>query len=82
MGKYSISFVLIILIFGLFTGAVFGSLLEQVFGIGFLNIEIFSSPVKIAENFYILKNLELQLTPASLLGLVVAGWFLYKRGKS
>jgi len=82
MGKYSFTFVLFVLILGLFIGAVFGSLVHQVFGLEFLNRPIFSNPLKIAEDFYIIKKLELQLTPASILGLVVAGWFLYKRGKS
>jgi len=79
MRRYSISFVLIVLILSMLIGAVAGSLLSQVFGLEFLDWHILPSSFKIVRDFYIIKNIELQLTPASLLGLVIAVWFLIKR---
>jgi hypothetical protein len=81
MGKYSIGFVVLVLVFGMFLGAALGSLLQQVFGFGWLNQDLFSSPVEMVRDFYIIERLEVQLTPGSLLGLIAAGWILYKKGK-
>jgi len=80
MGRHSISFIVIALFFGLFIGTVAGSLLERIFGFGFLNQGLFGGSLQIARDFYIFKNLELRLTPAGLTGFVLAAWLLY-RGK-
>ncbi|MBX7057457.1 MAG: hypothetical protein K1X75_05280 [Leptospirales bacterium] len=77
MGKLPIAFVILACLLSMFLGAALGSLLEQVFGFGWLNVELFGSPVTI-EDFYLLKRLELQLTPGALLGLGLAGWFFYR----
>ncbi len=78
MGKRSISFIVLVLVLGLFIGAVAGSLLSRVFGLDFLNHSLFGT-LTIARDFYLIKNLELQLTPAGLAGLVIAGWLLYRK---
>ncbi len=78
MGKYSISFIILVVILGVFIATVLGSLLSQVFGLDFLNYSIFGRGLKVAEDFYILKTLELRITPAGLLGLVLTGWLLYR----
>ena len=75
--KRSISFVIVVLILGLFIGAVAGSLISRVFGLAFLDHALIG-PFTVANDFYVIKNLELQLTPASLLGLVIAGWLVYR----
>ena len=77
MGKRSISFTFLVLVLGLFIGAVAGSLLSRVFGIDFLNHSLFGT-LTVARDFYLIKTLELQLTPAGLLGLVLAGWLLHR----
>lgn len=77
MGKHSISFIFLVLVLGLFIGTVAGSLLARVFGLEILNHSLFGGLV-IARDFYLVKNLELQFTPAGLLGLVLTAWLLYK----
>ena len=77
MGKHSISFIVLVLVLGLFIGAVAGSLVSRVFGVDFLNYSLFGT-FTMARDFYLIKTLELQLTPASLVGLVLAGWLLYR----
>ncbi|MCB1326149.1 MAG: hypothetical protein KDK35_13010 [Leptospiraceae bacterium] len=79
--KYSIGFVLIVLVLGLLIGAVLGSLIEQVFGLTWLNVELFGEPLLLADDFYIVKRLEVQLTPGALLGLLASGYYLYRRVK-
>ncbi|MCB1308116.1 MAG: hypothetical protein KDK30_08055 [Leptospiraceae bacterium] len=81
MRKHSIGFVALVLLLGLLIGAVLGSLIHQVFGFAFLNLELFQSPLVLADDFYILKRLEIQLTPGSILGLLVAIWMLFIRGR-
>lgn len=81
MEKISISFAIIVLLLGLLIGAVTGSLLHQIFGLEILNRSLLEHPVPVAENFYVFSRLELQLTPAGLLGFVAAAYLLYKKGK-
>jgi hypothetical protein len=81
MEKMSISFVFVTLILGLFLGTVMGSLLSQVFGMDFLNRSIFGQSITMAENFYVFKRLDITITPASLIGLILTIVFLYKKGK-
>ncbi len=61
-----------------FLGAVMGSLLETVFGLGYLNYEIMPNKGLEINNFYIIKRLNLQLTPATFIGIAIGIYFLYK----
>jgi len=61
-----------------FLGAVMGSLLETVFGLGYLNYEILPNKGLEVNNFYIIKKLNLQLTPATFIGIAVGIYYLYK----
>jgi predicted membrane chloride channel (bestrophin family) len=79
MDRYSISFVLVVLILGWFAGSVVGSFLDQMLQARLFDISLTGSWLRI-ENFYLIQILELRLTPAGLLGLVLAGVFLYKKG--
>ena len=79
MDRYSISFVLVVLILGWFAGSVVGSFLDQMLQARLFDISLTGSWLRI-ENFYLIQILELRLTPAGLLGLVLAGSFLYKKG--
>ncbi len=81
MEKPSISFVLVVLILGFFLGTVIGSLLAQVFGFEFLNLSVTGGAVRVAENFYVFDRLDLMITPAGIIGLLVAIFFLYKKEK-
>lgn len=81
MKKLSVSFAVLVLLLGLLGGAVAGSLLSRVFGLHFLVRELLPGDGIQVRDFYILKNLELQLTPGALIGLVAAIWLLYKKEK-
>jgi predicted membrane chloride channel (bestrophin family) len=61
-----------------FLGAVMGSLLETVFGLGFLNYEVLPNKGLEVNNFYIIKKLNLQLTPATFIGIAIGIYYLYK----
>lgn len=82
MGKFSISFVILALILGLFIGAVTGSLIHQVFGLTMLNTPMFGQSFTVAENFYILKRLEVELSPAAVIGFIITALILYKKGNA
>jgi hypothetical protein len=81
MKKLSVSFVVLMLLLGTWGGAIAGSLLSRVFGLDFLVVELLPGRGIQVRDFYILKNLELQLNPAALIGLVVTGWLLYRKEK-
>ncbi len=81
MVKYSISFVLAVLVLGLLIGAVAGSLLERIFGLGFLNLGLFTDPVTLIRDFYVITKLEIQLTSGGLLGFVIAAYVLYRNAR-
>lgn len=70
------------LILAAFTGTVAGSLLERIFGFGFLNIDLFDGPLTIAEEFYLIEELSVRLTPGTLLAVALAVWLLVRKGKS
>ncbi len=61
-----------------FLGAVMGSLLETVFGLSFLNYELIPGEGIKISNFYIIKKLNLQITPATILGILIALYIIYK----
>ena len=73
----SISFVLVVSFFGLFIGSVLGSLFDQIFGLEFLNKGLFNIELT---DFYLFKKLEIKITFATLLGLLILIWFLFKKG--
>lgn len=81
MKKLSIGFVVLVALLGLLGGAVAGSLISRVFGLDFLVRELLPGNGLRIKDFYILKNLELQLTPGALLGLLAAGWLIYRKEK-
>lgn len=62
-------------------GAVMGSLLETVFGLSFLNYELIPGEGIKINNFYIIKKLNLQITPATIMGLLIALYLIYKYEK-
>ena len=76
--SYSISFAIIVLIMGFLIGAVLGSLLSQIFGMAFLNKDLFQAGFT---DFYAVKSLQISPTPAALLGFLTAAWVLYKRSR-
>lgn len=78
MDKYPIGFVLLVLFLGLFIGTVMGSLLQQVFGFTWLNVSLVKEGYAIVEDFYFLQRLEIQITPGSIIGFLVAAWYLYR----
>lgn len=69
------------LFLGAFGGAIAGSLLSRVFGLDFLVFELLPGHGIQINDFYILKNLELQLTPGAILGFGFVGWLLYRKEK-
>lgn len=81
MENFSISFVVLTLIIGLWIGTVTGSLLARVFGIGFLDMPLFGDSITLIRNFYLIERLDLRITPAALLGFAVTAILLYRKGK-
>jgi hypothetical protein len=74
--KEKIVYVVACIVLGVFLGAVLGSILDSL-----LHISLFSkflhAPFQV--EFYIIK-IEIQLTPASLIGGVVTGILVIKKG--
>jgi predicted membrane chloride channel (bestrophin family) len=62
---------------GLFIGAVSGVLLDKLFGLHLLGANLLKEALLL--EFYIIK-IEIQITPASLIGLVVSGYLVIKKG--
>ncbi len=69
-----------VLLLSIFMGAVIGSLLDTVFGVHFLNYELLPENGLEIHNFYIIKEMKIQLTPSSLIGAGVAIYILLKKG--
>ncbi|GIX42655.1 MAG: hypothetical protein KatS3mg129_2388 [Leptospiraceae bacterium] len=82
MKKHSISFIVLLLLLSGFLGAVMGSLLDTVFGLSFLNYELLPGKGIEINDFYILRKLNLQLTPATFIGIGIALYFIYKHGNT
>jgi len=80
MERHSISFVIVVLILGLLIGTVSGSLLEQVFGLDVLNQPLLDTSHGLIESFYLINRLDIRLTPAGLIGLIITIWLLFKKG--
>jgi len=81
MGQYSISFIILVLFLGLLIGAAAGSLAGNLAGVPMVN-DVIVRPIEVARDFYIIKRLEMEFTPASLIGLLVAALILYFKGRS
>lgn len=78
MKGHSICFVILLLLLSAFLGSVIGSLIETIFGINFLNYELLPGKGVEVKDFYIIKELRLQLTPSTILGMGIAIFLLYK----
>ena len=48
----------------------------------FLDISLTGEPLTVAKDFYIISILEVTVTPGALIGILVGGWLLYKKGKN
>ena len=62
---------------GLLIGAVSGVLLDRLIGTSLFSIPLLKNALLI--EFYIIK-IEIQITPASLIGFVVSGYLVIKKG--
>ncbi|WP_180993187.1 hypothetical protein [Leptospira inadai] len=71
-GKIAIAIVL-----GSLAGAVVGVLLDRLLGVHFLSVYLLQEAVRL--ELYVIK-VEVQVTPASLLGLVATLFFVLKKG--
>ena len=73
----SVSKFLLAIGLGLLIGAVSGVLLDKIFGVHLFGANLLKEALFI--EFYIIK-IEIQITPASLVGLVVSGYLVIKKG--
>lgn len=73
----SIGNLILALLLGLFIGAVAGAIIDKVLGTAIFSLALFKEPIIL--ELYIIK-VEVQLTPASLVGLVATGYFVLKKG--
>jgi len=73
----SVSKFLLAIGLGLLIGAVSGVLLDKIFGVHLLGSNLLKEALIL--EFYIIK-IEIQITPASLIGLVVSGYLVIKKG--
>lgn len=81
MKKHSVCYVLLLLLLSGFLGAVMGSLLETVFGLNFMNYELLPNGGIQINHFYIIKKLNLQITPATIMGILIAIYLIYRHEK-
>ena len=77
MEKEKLIQVLLASVLGLFIGAVTGVILDKFIGKEFFSIFLLQEAIRL--ELYIIK-VEIQLTPASLAGLVVTAYFALKKG--
>lgn len=77
MNRGQIGNLFLVLILGVFIGAVSGIILDNIFKINFFSMFLFDEPFVL--ELYIIK-VGIQLTPASLIGLVVTGYLALKKG--
>jgi hypothetical protein len=73
----SVSKFLLAIGLGLLIGAVSGVLIDKIFGLHMLGANLLKEALIL--EFYIIK-IEIQITPASLIGLVVSGYLVIKKG--
>ncbi|ASV11125.1 MULTISPECIES: hypothetical protein [Leptospira] len=67
----------LILLLGFFAGAVTGVILDRLTGVSFFSSYLLQEAIQI--ELYVIK-IELQFTPASLIGLVATLYFVLKKG--
>jgi hypothetical protein len=77
MNKGQIGNLLIVLLLGLFVGAVAGIILDRLLSIQFFSKFLFDEPFVL--ELYLIK-VGIQLTPASIIGFVVSGYLALKKG--
>jgi hypothetical protein len=77
MNKGRIGNLFLILILGLFVGAVAGVILDRLIQVEFFAKELLDKPFTL--ELYIIQ-VGIQLTPASIIGLVVSGYLALKKG--
>jgi len=77
MNKGRFGGLVLVLILGLFAGAVAGVILDRILQIDFFSRGIFESPFQL--ELYIIQ-VGIQLTPASIIGLVVSAYLALKKG--
>ena len=77
MEKDKLIQVLLASVLGLFIGAVAGVIVDKFIGDELFSINLLQEAIKL--ELYIIK-VEIQLTPASLIGLVVTAYFTIKKG--
>ncbi len=75
--KVSIGNFIIALVLGLFIGAVAGVLVDKILNLHLLSKFILKEAISF--ELYIIK-IEIQLTPAALVGMVVTGYLVIKKG--
>jgi hypothetical protein len=73
----SVSKFLLAICLGLLIGAVSGVLIDKIFGVHLLGSNLLKEALIL--EFYMIK-IEIQITPASLIGLVVSGYLVIKKG--
>ncbi|AOP33500.1 MULTISPECIES: hypothetical protein [Leptospira] len=67
----------LILLLGFFAGAVTGVILDRLTGVSFFSSYLLREAIKF--ELYVIK-VEIQFTPASLIGLVATLYFILKKG--
>ena len=77
MDRQKIGNLILVLVLGLFIGAVSGVIIDKLTGRELLSVYLLKKPVIL--ELYLIK-VEIQLTPASLVGLVVTAYFSLKKG--
>jgi len=77
MNRGQIGNLFLVLVLGLFIGAISGIILDRLIGIHFFSMFLFDQPFVL--ELYIIK-VGIQLTPASLIGIVVTGYLALKKG--
>lgn len=77
MDRDKIGKLLVVLVLGLFIGAVSGAIIDKLTGKEFLSVYLLKEAIVL--ELYIIK-VEIQLTPASIIGLVVTAYFALKKG--
>jgi predicted membrane chloride channel (bestrophin family) len=75
--KVSISNIILALILGVMVGSVTGSIIDKLFSINTFSSFLLKKAIVL--DFYTIK-LELQLSPGSLIGLVVTAYLIFKKG--
>ncbi|GBF50763.1 hypothetical protein LPTSP4_22900 [Leptospira ryugenii] len=76
MNKTQLGNLLLVLFLGLLSGAVAGVVLDRLFNTNILSKFLFPNPLSF--ELYIIK-IDLQLTPASIIGLIASGYLAFRK---